>query len=141
MHAHRELRCLAARDTNEPEDSHSWTSVIVQIGKKCKTHLFSLTSPPTKKFPLEGSGKQSKQAYSLCLNSQMMGNFSHHQVICSNPPQFSLKKCCYGFQLKSFFFPQFSSLYSLSLSGCIVVSECPTFDVVLRHDYNILHMG
>ena len=104
MHAHRELRCLAARDTNEPEDSHSWTSVIVQIGKKCKTHLFSLTSPPTKKFPLEGSGKQSKQAYSLCLNSQMMGNFSHHQVICSNPPQFSLKKCCYGFQLKSFFF-------------------------------------
>ena len=31
--------------------------------------------------------------------------------------------------------------YSLSLSGCIVVSECPAFDVVLRHDYSILHMG
>ena len=65
--------------------------------KKCQTHLFSLTSLPTKKFPLKGSGKQSKQVYSLCLNSRMMGNFSHDQVICSNPPQFSLKKCCYGF--------------------------------------------
>ena len=36
MRAHRELRCLAARDIHDPEDSHSWTSVIVQTRKKKK---------------------------------------------------------------------------------------------------------